>query len=72
LANEYKNVLFFKINVDDNDVLTKEYDICSMPTIIFLKNGLVAKKIVGVNVDGIKETLMEFETFSSENLCLGC
>jgi len=38
-----------KINVDTNPVLSAKYGIRSIPTIIFLKNGEIANRMVGVN-----------------------
>jgi thioredoxin 1 len=38
-----------KINVDANPVLSAKYGIRSIPTIIFLKNGEIANRMVGVN-----------------------
>ena len=37
-----------KVNVDENSVLSSSYGIKSIPTIIFLKNGVVVDKVVGI------------------------
>lgn len=48
LAEIYeKDVNFFKCNVDDNPLLPSKFDIKSIPTLIFFKNGQVADQIVG-------------------------
>lgn len=48
IANEYSNsVKVCKVNVDENQGLAQKYDIMSIPTLIFLKNGEIIKKIVG-------------------------
>ena len=47
-----------KINVDDNQELAMEYGVMSIPTIVVIKNGQVAKTFVGVrDKDEIKEVL---------------
>lgn len=45
IANEYLNsVKVCKVNVDENQDLAVKYNIMSIPTLIFLKNGAVLKK----------------------------
>jgi len=43
------DVTVMKINVDDNQDLAKEYNIKSIPAILFFKNGIVAERLLGVN-----------------------
>lgn len=38
-ANEYTDVHFYKVNVDDSQSLAAKFDIYSIPTIIFFKDG---------------------------------
>lgn len=45
-----------KVNVDENQALSMEYNIMSIPTIIIFKNGKAYKKFIGV-VD--KEEILE-------------
>lgn len=48
IAEEYSNsVKVCKVNVDDNQGLALKYNIMSVPTLIFLKNGKVVKSSVG-------------------------
>ena len=48
LANEYEGkVSFFKLNVDDNPVTSRQYGVMSIPTLIVFKNGQPASNIVG-------------------------
>ena len=45
IANEYSNsVKVCKVNVDENQGLVLKYNIMSVPTLIFLKNGKVVKR----------------------------
>lgn len=48
IANENKNVKFVKIDIDKNEELAIKYNVMSIPTIIIMKNGEVAKTFVGV------------------------
>lgn len=48
IANEYlNNVKVCKVNVDESQDLALKYNIMSIPTLIFLKNGVVVKSVVG-------------------------
>lgn len=48
IAEEYSNsVKVCKVNVDDNQGLALKYNIMSVPTLIFLKNGEFVKSSVG-------------------------
>ena len=38
---------FVKVNVDENPVLSPEYSIASIPTVLIFKNGTVVEKFVG-------------------------
>jgi thioredoxin 1 len=47
LSREYRDVEFYKINVDDNQELAFEYGISSIPTVLFFRNGQVMGGFVG-------------------------
>ena len=48
LAQEYENkIIIGKVNIDENDELTSEFGIRSIPTLLFFKNGEVVGKHVG-------------------------
>lgn len=49
LSEEYKgDAIVGKLNVDNNPTVAQQYGVRSIPTIIFLKNGEVVDKQVGV------------------------
>jgi thioredoxin 1 len=49
MANEYKgSVVIGKLDVDNNPQVASKYSIRSIPTILFIKNGEVVDKHVGV------------------------
>lgn len=48
IANEYSgSIKVCKVNVDENQDLALKYNVMSIPTLIFLKNGKVVKSSVG-------------------------
>lgn len=54
-ANEYSQVKFIKVDVDEQGDIPREYEISSMPTILFFKHGKVVHKVLGANPSGIKQ-----------------
>jgi thioredoxin 1 len=55
LAEEYD---FVKIDIDAQESLKTEYDIMSVPTLVFLKDGIEVKRETGfLPADAIKEIL---------------
>ncbi len=51
-----------KVNVDENGELAQRYGIRGIPTMIFFKNGEVAKTLVGIqSKDEIKTSLNELK-----------
>lgn len=48
LAREYEGkVVVAKLNVDENTVTSTNYDIRSIPTLLFFKDGKVVDKLIG-------------------------
>ncbi len=58
LAKEYegKGIKIGKLNVDENSVTAQKYDIMSIPTLIFFKNGEKVAQMMGLQT---KEKLVE-------------
>lgn len=56
LAEEFPDVKFGKINVDEESALAAEYGIVSIPTLLFFRDGEVVNKSVGYRA---KEDLAE-------------
>ncbi len=56
LSNEYENVKFVKIDVDECEEIAKRYGIMSIPTIIkFVDGKEIDKKIGFINKEQFKE-----------------
>jgi len=47
LAEEVKNIKFVKVDVDQNQELSSQYQIFSIPTFLIFKNGQVVGQFVG-------------------------
>lgn len=61
LAIQYaERAVVLKVNVDDNEEITGEYNITSMPTFVFIKNGEVLEVFVGGNSDKLVKTIEKY------------
>jgi thioredoxin 1 len=47
LSSEYKDITFFKVDVDQNSELASQYSIFSIPTYIIFKNGEIVAQFSG-------------------------
>jgi thioredoxin 1 len=47
LSNEMEEIIFAKLNVDDNPLIAQEYRVSSIPTLMVFKNGTPVETIVG-------------------------
>lgn len=59
LSEEIKDVDFYKINVDDAEKITSEFDIMSIPTILIFENGKLKEKVVGFKSKSELEELIK-------------
>ena len=48
IAEEHPEYVVGKVNVDDEDELSENFGVMSIPTLVVLKGGEVAEKSVGV------------------------
>ena len=56
-SNEYNQVKFLKIDVDQLGDIAQKYSISSMPTLVFIKNGQEVERVIGANPAAIKSTI---------------
>jgi len=59
VKRKYKNMEFFKYNVDENSIISGNYDIRSIPQIMFFKNGDLIESIIGTTGSGAIEIIIE-------------
>lgn len=63
VAKEYTGkVKFFKVNVDNNDILSNKYNIKSIPSLLIFKGGEVA----ATNLGAVSKT--NLQSFINQNL----
>ena len=62
LAEQFPEVSFFKVNVDEADDFATEFSITSLPTFLFFKNGKVVHKIEGANLRDVVSKLSELSS----------
>lgn len=60
VAEENSDVVFGKVNVDDEEELAVRYSVVSIPTIMLFKNGEFVTKLVGLHgEDDLQEIIDE-------------
>ena len=58
LAEEIKDVSFYKLNIDESDEIVRRYSVMSIPTLLVFENGELVNTSVGFkNKDEVKELL---------------
>jgi thioredoxin 1 len=62
LKTEYPNVNFHEIDIEDEDLssITEKFDIAKVPTIIYIKNGIVCHSLIGTNKENIENAVNEY------------
>jgi len=61
LAAQYaERAVVLKVNVDENEEITAEYNITSMPTFVFMENGVVLEVFVGGNSDKLVKSMEKY------------
>ncbi len=58
LAAEHSNIVFGKVNVDEQSDLASEYGITSIPTLIIFKDGQLINQVTGVTSKASLERML--------------
>ncbi|XP_043658187.1 thioredoxin-T [Drosophila teissieri] len=67
LAQQYSDsAVVLKVNVDENEEITIEYNVTSMPTFVFIRGGDVLELIVGCNAEKLAKSMEKYAVSSSE------
>ena len=66
LSEEFTNVVFLKVDVDDNRDTTEECKISSMPTFQFYQKGQKVHEFSGANRDQLRNVIVERSSLSSQ------
>mmetsp|Transcript_2759 Transcript_2759/g.3256 ORF Transcript_2759/g.3256 Transcript_2759/m.3256 type:complete len:171 (-) Transcript_2759:71-583(-) len=54
---EFSNVVFLKVDVDENPETAAKYSVSAMPTFLFIKRGEVVDKLMGANSPALKSMI---------------
>lgn len=61
ISDEYKNINFYKVNIDLEPTLAKKLNIQSIPTVLFFRNAKLVDMFVGYrNQIDIKNLIIKF------------
>ncbi len=61
LSNEYQNIIFLSIDVDDNDNIANMYSCSGIPYHVFIKNKQIVANQTGLFIEEIKEIIEKFK-----------
>ena len=53
------NVVFVKVDVDENPETAAKYSVSAMPTFVFIKGGEVVDRLMGANAARLQELIQE-------------
>lgn len=59
LSDEFENVVFIKVDVDENAETAAKYDVSAMPTFVFIKDGEIVDRLSGANADRLREMIQK-------------
>jgi len=59
MAEQFTDVVFLKVDVDDCEDIASKYEISCMPTFLFFKSGEKVETFSGANAEKIKEFVMK-------------
>jgi len=57
LSEEFPDIVFLKVDVDECQDIAMKYDVSAMPTFLFLKQGEVVDRMMGANLPKLKEMM---------------
>ena len=61
MSNDFSDVVFVKVDVDENDETSEKYGIQAMPTFMFFKNGQKMDSFAGANEARLREFVERFK-----------
>jgi len=59
LSETFDNVVFLKIDVDENPDTAAKYNVSAMPTFVFIKGGQVVDRLMGASPARLQELIDE-------------
>ena len=61
MEKEFSNVMFLKVDVDENDETSEKYEVQAMPTFMFFKNGKKVDSFAGANEAKLRTKINELQ-----------
>ena len=61
LSQKFPSITFLKCDVDESEDISQKYSIDSLPTFVFLNNGVEYGRIEGANLNGLIEAIERME-----------
>lgn len=62
LQNTYQGkIVVLKVDVDENEELTSRFNIQSMPTFVFIKNGAQVDSFAGANAEKLEKFIDQYQ-----------
>ncbi len=62
LSTTFPSITFLKVDVDEAEALSGQYEVESLPTFVFLKDGKVNARIEGANIHSLIDQLKNLES----------
>lgn len=63
-AKQMTDVIFLKVDVDELQAVSEEYEVEAMPTFVFIKEGVIVDSVVGASKDKLHSTIVKHATAS--------
>lgn len=60
LSEEYKNIDFYDVDIEENGVLAERFNITAMPTFVFLKDEKEVLRLQGADETKLRKSVKEF------------
>ncbi|CAM9137635.1 unnamed protein product, partial [Hapterophycus canaliculatus] len=57
LSQELTDVVFLKVDVDENEETAQKYEVFQMPTFLFMRKGEVVEQFSGANVEVLRQKI---------------
>ncbi|KAK0161164.1 hypothetical protein PV327_009666 [Microctonus hyperodae] len=61
LSKQHSSIIFLKVDVDENEEIAATYEVSSMPTFVFIKNGKVVHQFAGASIAKLTEAIEKYQ-----------
>ncbi|KAJ4769482.1 Thioredoxin [Rhynchospora pubera] len=62
LSKQFPDVVFLKVDVDEQKEVAQEYNVSAMPTFAFLKDGVKVDEIIGADKTSLETKVVQYAT----------